>query len=248
VKKIIPVLIVLFSLVGCSGGLNLLNPQETVVREGGLDHRLWRKHNLWLVAEAYGISVGEIARTNKMKTPFDKETGDTLFIPGAVKYHEVDYKDPGWNVSLKSMSWPLQGDIIRDWNSDLQPEGLEGIDINAIEGEIVRASRDGWVVYAGEDFAPYGKLIIIQHRYVLASLYGCNSELLVKEWTRVEEGEPIAKVGHCPGFNLPSLHFEVAYFNKRINPHKALDISYNEMLEEYDREFDDSITMKEKTE
>ncbi len=208
-----------------------LNPETSSVKGSkGIYHSFWRKHNLWLVAEAYGKSVKELVIANKLKTPLDIQTGEKIFIPGVSKHKKVEYKDPRWNVMLKSMIWPLEGKIIREWrNSDDQPEEFDGIDIHAPEGSLIRAARDGWVVYQGDDFPAFGKMIIIQHRYVLASIYACNSENLVKVGMRVDEGEPVAKVGRCRGYELPSLHFEVVQYNKRVNPHKAFEVSYEEM-------------------
>jgi murein DD-endopeptidase MepM/ murein hydrolase activator NlpD len=235
--QILAILFFIILFAACNGAIDLTPEVKGARQKGGIYHSFWRKHTLWLIAEAYGKTVRELAIANQLKTPFDIEIGGKIFIPGATKYRDVDYKDPGWNVMLKSMRWPLEGDIIHDWGDSAFPKGLEGIDINAPEGSIVRAAADGWVVYAGEDFPLFGKMILLDHRYVLASLYGCNSELLVKEGMRVDEGEPIAKVGKCKYSVFPVLHFEVIYFNKRENPHRAFETSYEEMLEDYDRKF-----------
>ncbi len=235
--KINTVIILILLCAGCGGPISLSQEPAGNNTDREIEHKIWYKHNLWLVAQAYDIPVADLAEANNLKSPFDVSTGDVLKIPGASKYVEIDYKDPGWNVSLKSMSWPLEGDILRDWGSDEHPDGLEGIDINAPVGTIIRAARDGWVVYAGDDFPQFGNMIILQHRYMLASVYACNSENLVKEGMRVDEGEPIARVGICKGFKLPTLHFEVVYFQKRINPRKALEISADEMHEKFDSRY-----------
>jgi|GEM_PF-6843839 len=231
------VLIFFFCLAGCGGKIDLHKPVEEAKKEGGIYHSFWHKDNLWLVAEVYDVSVKKLAQENDLRTPLEIERGEKIFIPGAEKRRDVEYKDPRWNVMLKSMSWPLRGEIIRDWDSEFFPEGLNGIAIKADEGAIIRAARDGWVVYEGEDFEPYGRMIILQHRYVLASFYACNSENLVKVGMRVDEGEPIAKVGKCPGHIVPTLHFEVIHYKEQVNPHRAFETSYEEMLKKNQSEW-----------
>jgi hypothetical protein len=216
-------------MTSCDARISLSPVDNSADAKGGIYHGIWGKQNLWLIAEAYGRSVRDLAVANKLKTPFDLGVGDRIFIPGVKKHADIKFKDPAWDVSLKSMTWPLEGEIVCDWKC-YNKEGLAGIVISAPEGSRIRASRDGWVVYQGEDFQPYGRMIILQHGFVLASIYGCLSESLVKAGDRVDEGEPIGVIGKCAGYNRPTLHFEVVHYDKRINPHKAMQQSFGSSL------------------
>ena len=225
-----PLLVLLFlAMASCDARINLSPPDSSSDTKGGIYHGIWGKQNLWLIAEAYGKPVRDLALANKLKTPFDLGVGDRIFIPGAKKRSDIKFKDPAWDVSLKSMSWPLDGQIVCDWKCD-DAEGLKGIVISAPEGSRIRASRDGWVVYQGEDFPPYGRMIILQHGFVLASIYGCLSESLVKVGDRVDEGEPIGVIGKCAGYDHSTLHFEAVHYDKRINPHKAMEQPFESRL------------------
>lgn len=217
-------LLILFS-VSCDVNINLAPVDESADSTGGIYHGIWGRQNLWLIAEAYDKSVKELAVANKLITPFDLGVGDRIFIPGVKKRRDIKFKDPAWDISLKSMTAPIKGRIVCDWKCS-DKDGLAGIKITAPEGSLIRAARDGWVVYEGEDFEPYGRLIILQHGYVLASLYGCIDKSLVKVGDRIDEGEPIAVIGKCAGYDMPTLHFEAVHYDKRINPRKAVETSF----------------------
>jgi hypothetical protein len=219
----------LLAMASCDVRINLSPVDNSADAKGGIYHGIWGKQNLWLIAEAYGKSVQDLAIANKLKTPFDLGVGDRIFIPGVKKHKDITFKDPAWDVSLKSMSWPIDGDIVCDWKCD-NVAGLAGIVISATEGSRIRASRDGWVVYQGEDFPQYGRMIILQHGYVLASIYGCLSASLVKVGDRIDEGEPVGIIGKCAGYDRPTLHFEVVHYDKRMNPHKAMETPFESLL------------------
>jgi murein DD-endopeptidase MepM/ murein hydrolase activator NlpD len=226
--KLCIMIVSLWLNTSCDTRINLSPIDNTAASSGGIYHGIWGRQNLWLIAEAYNKSVHDLAVANKLKTPFDLSIGDRIFIPGVKKHVDIKFKDPAWDISLKSMSWPLKGEIVCDWKCKDQ-DGLAGIVIAAPEGSLIRAARDGWVVYEGEDFMPYGRMIILQHGYVLASIYGCISKNLVKVGDRIDEGEPIAVIGRCIGYQRPTLHLEVVHYDKRINPRKAMDTGFEDI-------------------
>lgn len=220
-------LLLLLAFTACDTRINLAPEDTSADSAGGIYHGIWGRQNIWLIAEAYNKTVHDLAVANKLRTPFDLGIGDRIFIPGVKKHADISFKDPAWDVSLGSMSWPLEGRIVCDWKCD-DTEGLKGIVISAPEGSLIRASRNGWVVYEGEDFPPYGRLVILQHGYVLASLYGCLSKSLVKVGDRMDEGEPIGVIGKCAGYDAFTLYLEVVHYDKRINPHKAMETPFKE--------------------
>ena len=83
-----------------------------------------------------------------------------------------------------------------------------GIELRAPAGTIVRAVRDGRVVYAGW-FTGYGKMVIVDHGDRLYSVYGYASDLLVEAGRVVAEGDSIATVGATGPVSSPSLYFEI---------------------------------------
>lgn len=83
-----------------------------------------------------------------------------------------------------------------------------GIDIGAPQGAQVLAAADGIVTLAATN-GGYGQCIIINHGSGLATLYGHNSKLFVKQGDSVKKGDLIAYVGSTGVSTGPHLHFEV---------------------------------------
>lgn len=83
-----------------------------------------------------------------------------------------------------------------------------GIDIGAPQGVQVLAAADGVVTLAATN-GGYGQCVIINHGSGLATLYGHNSQLFVKQGDKVKKGDLIAYVGSTGVSTGPHLHFEV---------------------------------------
>jgi lipoprotein NlpD len=95
--------------------------------------------------------------------------------------------------------------------------GKKGIVIAGEAGQVVRAARNGKVVYGGSGLVGYGKLIILKHNKTFLSAYAHNRRLLVSEGDRVEVGQPIAEMGSS-GTSRPMLHFEIRRDGKPVDP------------------------------
>lgn len=115
--------------------------------------------------------------------------------------------------------WPVTGKVISTFsNSDVS---RKGIDITSPIGHPVFASNSGTVVYSGDGLLGYGELIIIKHDKNFLSAYAHNSSRLVKEGSKVKQGQQIAKSGKgSDGQGL--LHFEIRLNGQPINPLKYL--------------------------
>lgn len=95
----------------------------------------------------------------------------------------------------------------------------DGIDIAAPRGTAVRAVADGVVIFAGRK-SGYGNTIMINHGFGYVTLYGHNSQLMVKDGQKVKKGEVIAKVGSTGSSTGPHLHYEVHVNGALKNPAK----------------------------
>lgn len=94
----------------------------------------------------------------------------------------------------------------------------EGIDIAAETGSPIYAAMDGKVIYAGW-INGYGKVVKIQHKRNLQTVYGHCSVLRVTEGKFVKKGEQIADVGSTGNSTGPHVHFEVLVNGKPVNPY-----------------------------
>ena len=145
--------------------------------------------------QAYGKN-SSVQKTNK------KSTGKDFYPDGVDRW-----------------LWPSMGKVIDSFS--LTQKGNKGLDIGGKLGDIVKASANGKVVYAGQALRGYGKLIILKHSDDYLSAYAHNSKLLVKEQQYIKAGDVIAKMGKTDATEV-KLHFEIRYRGKSVNPTKYL--------------------------
>ena len=117
-----------------------------------------------------------------------------------------------------NFQWPLKKyKITQQFNSLKKPPHL-GIDLKANLGAVVLSSQSGRVVYAGQKFTGYGKVIIIEHSPHWASLYSHLSQINVQLGQQVKQGQAIGAVGSTGNSSGPHLHFEIMYKKQNVNP------------------------------
>ncbi len=102
--------------------------------------------------------------------------------------------------------------------------GHHGIDIAAATGTPVRAALEGRVMAAGWDEI-YGNLIVIEHSDSIATIYGHNEKIWVKEGEHVTKGQVIASVGNTGRSTAPHLHFEILLNDKPVDPQLYVDFT-----------------------
>ena len=118
-----------------------------------------------------------------------------------------------------SWRWPLEGKVLAEFSS--AAPNLQGLDIAAAPGTVVRAAAAGEVVYSGNGLVGYGELIIIKHSDRYLSAYAHNRQRFVKEGQGVGAGEKIAEVGGN-GDQRSRLHFQIRENGKPVDPRKHL--------------------------
>ncbi|HPM42531.1 MAG TPA: M23 family metallopeptidase [Candidatus Omnitrophota bacterium] len=131
-------------------------------------------------------------------------------------------KTPLGLIPSTDFSWPLRGNIVSYFQEASGDFRNKGIDINGIEGECVKASESGKVVYSDTRMRGFGMTIIIDHGADTQTVYAYNSELLVKTGDRIKKGDPIAKVGSTGRAKTPTLHFEIRKNGEPVDPLKYL--------------------------
>lgn len=111
--------------------------------------------------------------------------------------------------------WPTAGEIRTTFSSS--NPSRKGISIRGKEGQPVKASERGVVVYSGDGLLGYGELIIIKHNDTYLSAYGHNKKRNVTEGQQVKRGDVIAQLGSS-GTNINNLHFEIRKNGQPVNP------------------------------
>src|SRR5690606_37185582 len=117
-----------------------------------------------------------------------------------------------------SFRWPVRGRIISGFGPKPNGERNDGINLAVPEGTSVKAAEAGTVIYAGNELAGYGNLVLVRHADGWVSAYAHNSEITVKRGDTVKRGQTIAAAGMSGSVNAPQVHFELRKGAKPVNP------------------------------
>jgi murein DD-endopeptidase MepM/ murein hydrolase activator NlpD len=118
--------------------------------------------------------------------------------------------------------WPTKGWLSSGFGYRISPftderEFHRGIDISARMGAPIVAPADGIVSKVYRDYG-YGRVVIINHGYGLATKFAHLKTSLVKKGQFVKRGETIALVGNTGRSTAPHLHYEVHLNRVPVNP------------------------------
>lgn len=121
------------------------------------------------------------------------------------------------NAASGSFLWPVEGGgkVTCDFYGYV---GHTGIDLGLRQGAIIRASASGTVRLAKYTSVNYGNYIIIDHGGNVQTLYAHNETLMVSPGEWVEQGQPIATMGHTGRAYGTHLHFEIRIGGRYMNP------------------------------
>lgn len=124
------------------------------------------------------------------------------------------------------LTLPVSGTIVREFGwievaGSSQKLFHSGIDIETEIGTPIRAALDGQVIKVEVDDS-LGRLVMIEHRGGLTTVYANCSEVLVKEGDVISQGQIIAKVGKSIS-GKGQLHFEIREGEQPVDPLKYLN-------------------------
>ncbi len=123
---------------------------------------------------------------------------------------------------------PLEGRISGVYGSRRVYNGSPGrphygLDIAAPNGELVYAPAPGVVKLTHDDMYFSGGTLIVDHGHGLTSSFIHLSEVLVNTGDRVEQGDPIARVGATGRATGPHLDWRINWFDVRLDPAIVLE-------------------------
>lgn len=127
------------------------------------------------------------------------------------------------------LTLPLSGTVIREFgwlevSGNTQKLFHSGIDIETDVGTPIRAALDGQVIEVAVSDA-LGRLIQLEHRGNITTIYANCGEVLVKEGDVITQGQIIAKAGISVS-GKGQLHFEIKEEGQSVDPFKYLDFSH----------------------
>ncbi len=126
------------------------------------------------------------------------------------------------DVPKRMFSWPLKGEIISYFGNIWHPEYKtkiknNGIDIRGKKGDKILAAERGIVVYANL-FMGYALTVIIDHGDGFYTVYAGLGKIYVFPGKAVSRGEPIGDIGMSIFGSGYTLHFEIRYGGRALDP------------------------------
>lgn len=118
--------------------------------------------------------------------------------------------------------WPVRGKVISGFGRRGTGAHNDGINILAEPGSPVKAADGGVVVYAGNELAGYGNLLLVRHPSGYVTAYAHTKKILVERGDRVKQGETVALVGSTGDVDRPQLHFEIRKGDRAVDPKNYL--------------------------
>lgn len=178
----------------------------------GIYYHVAPGESLWEICQRYRVRQNDVLSHNDLSDPGLILAGQRLFLPNARVVQTV----------VTDLIWPLRGRLSSGFGYRQYPMGggkkmHKGIDVAAPIGRIIRAAQTGKVSYSGYR-GQLGKAVILQHSDGYETVYGHNSELLVKKGQSIQQGQAIARVGSTGQSTGPHLHFELRKNDRAIDP------------------------------
>jgi len=134
-----------------------------------------------------------------------------IFLTSCASTPEPLYGSPQFN-------WPVRkGRITQGFKRGSRKH--QGLDISGTRNTPIYSAAQGRVLYAGQGFSGYGKLIIIEHdgdRW--ASFYAHLNDFKVHEGSFVKKGQLIGLMGRTGRATGVHLHFEIRYNLRPVDP------------------------------
>lgn len=155
----------------------------------------------------------------RMKPDVDGQGGPEHFAePKSERSADLDAQvsSPGKFI------WPVRGKIISGFGRRGTGAHNDGINIAAEPGAPVKAADGGVVVYAGNELAGYGNLLLVRHPSGYVTAYAHTKKILVERGDTVRQGETVALVGSTGDVDRPQLHFEIRKGDRAVDPKSYL--------------------------
>lgn len=177
---------------------------------------------IWRIAFNHGVSPDDIIRINNIENVTNIKPGQQLMIPagGITGTREVTSQAtlPPERNANESFIWPLRGKILYDFDKWVDGYQNKGIDIQAFNGQEVKASKSGVVALTSDRPDGWGKVVVLQHDDNSYTWYAYNSSILVKKGDRVTQGQTIVKAGSTGRAKQDKLHFKIFLHGVPVNP------------------------------
>ncbi len=206
IPYLLPTICYLLFLSGCRTTPIVSSPATSGVP--GIYHRVQKKETLWRISQMYNVELDDLAKINHITDASNIETGQLIFVPRRQKQLYVATTQN----SFEDFSWPVRGKIVTSFGQVSGSMLNKGLNIKSYGASDVLASRAGRVVFCTNNFAGFGKTVIIDHGDGFLTVYSRSTDIFVKPGDKVSKGAVIARVGNN------DLHFEIRKGSIAQNP------------------------------
>jgi len=118
--------------------------------------------------------------------------------------------------------WPVSGNVLKGYGASANGARNDGVNIAAPKGSPIKAAAGGEVVYAGNELAGFGNLILIRHAGGWVTAYAHADTIAVKEGDLVKQGQQVGTVGSTGNVSSPQIHFELRKGKEPVDPGQHL--------------------------
>lgn len=213
---------------------SLIKPGQKlrILPVSGVSHQIKQGETLDKIAKRYGVTKEEILQFNSIDDETKLTLNQTLVIPNGVpptpswstpsRPPRIQPQEPPSPSRIEARSPSLEGDFIWPTTANRLTQYFSwrhpAVDIAGPKGSPVFASASGVVVLVEKKYTGYGWQIMLDHENGAKTRYAHLSEIYVQNGQRVKKGEVIGLLGSTGRSTGPHLHFELYFFNRRINP------------------------------
>lgn len=187
--------------------------------------------NLSTIASNQGMSTGELADLNNLKSPYSLRVGQELKVSKNATSTASTKKITPTPIVTKtknsnrtnSFIWPVKGEVVSNFGNKANGLFNDGINISASKGTGFKASEDGVVAYVGNELRGYGTIVLIKHNNNWISAYAHCGSVKVARGDKVEKGQIIGTVGQTGNVTSPQLYFSLRNGREAVDPLKYLE-------------------------
>lgn len=120
--------------------------------------------------------------------------------------------------AVRDFVWPVSGSVLKAYGASANGARNDGVNIAAPKGAPIKAAAGGEVVYAGNELAGFGNLILIRHPGGWVTAYAHADTIAVKEGDLVKQGQQVGTVGSTGNVSSPQIHFELRKGKEPVDP------------------------------